>query len=124
MENKKILLVDDDRATLRITQVMLEHHGFTVLTAPDGQSALDLVKNENPDLVLTDALIPKIHGFVLAKTIKKLPHPPKVILLTGVYTKQSYRYEALSEYEVDDYLKKPISDEDLLACIKKHLSLP
>lgn len=124
MENKKILLVDDDRATLRIMQVMLERHGFTVLTAPDGQSALDLVKNENPDLVLTDALIPKIHGFVLAKEIKKHPHPPKVILLSGVYTKQAYRYEALSDYEVDDYLKKPISDEDLLTCIKKHLSLP
>lgn len=124
MGNKKILVVDDDRATLRIMQVMLERQGFAVLTAPDGQSALDLVKSENPDLVLTDALIPKIHGFVLAKEIKKLPQPPKVILVSGVYTKQSYRYEAISNYEVDDYLKKPISDEELLACIKKHLSLP
>jgi DNA-binding response OmpR family regulator len=121
MERKKILVVEDDRATQYILRAMLERAGYVVLLSGDGQSAFDLVKNEKPDLVLTDALIPKMHGFLLSKAIKALPTPPKVIILSGVYTNLTYQLGGKSDYGADDYLKKPIEENELLSCIRKHL---
>jgi DNA-binding response OmpR family regulator len=121
IEKKKILVVEDDRATQYILQTILERAGYAVLVSGDGKTALDLVKNEKPDLVLTDALIPKMHGFLLSKAIKALEAPPKVIILTAIYTSMTYRLEAKFDYGADDYLKKPIEESELLSCIQKHL---
>ena len=124
MERKKILIVEDDRTTLYVLTAMLERAGYAVVVCEDGQTALALVKEQRPDLVLTDALIPRMHGFLLSKAIKALPDPPKVILLTAVYTNLKYRLGSNSDYEADDYLKKPIEEGELVSCIRKHLSPP
>ena len=57
----------------------------------------------------------------MCKAIKELDSPPKVIILTGLYTKPSYKWEAKHEFLADDLLTKPVGPADLLACIEKHL---
>lgn len=121
MKPRKILVADDDRITREIIGVILTRAGHEVVFAEDGKSALEMASSERPDLVFIDGLMPKMHGFLACKAIKELESPPKVILLTGVYTKVSYKSEAKGSFNADDLLKKPCGPEELLACLEKHL---
>lgn len=120
--NKRILVADDDRMTRKMLWAILNKAGYDIVLAEDGQAAVDLTVSEKPDLVLTDGLLPKLHGFLVCKTIKEMDCPPKVVILTGVYTKPTYKWEAKKEYGADDVLLKPAKPEELLACIAKHLA--
>lgn len=120
--NEKILIADDDRMTRRMLGAILSKAGYYLVIAEDGQAAVELAASENPDLVVIDGLLPKLHGFLACKAIKEMDSPPKVIILTGVYTKPTYRWEAKKEYGADDILLKPIKPEELIACIEKHLA--
>src|ERR1043166_6376903 len=91
---RTILVADDDRMTREVIGAILLKAGHHVLFAEDGQSALQIATSQKPDLVLIDGLMPKMHGFLACKAIKELPEAPKVILLTAVYTKPSYKCEA------------------------------
>lgn len=119
---RRILVVDDDEMLRKMFKLILEQADYEVIVASDGVSGVEMSKSEKPDLVIIDGLMPKMHGFLACKVIKQLEHPPKVILLTGVYTKPSYRTEAKYEYKADEFLTKPINPGDLLACVEKHLA--
>lgn len=119
--NGRILIVDDERAVREMLRNLLTEAGYEVIFAEDGMEAIASVNANKPDLVISDGLLPKLHGFLLCKAIKELPNPPKVILITGVYTKPSYKSEVTREYGADDILKKPFDNVELLACVRKHL---
>ena len=122
---RRILVVDDDAMLREMFTIILEQANYEVIVASDGVSGVAISKYEKPDLVILDGLMPKMHGFLACKAIKELEHPPKVILLTGVYTKPRYKVEAKYEYNADELLTKPIKPGDLVACVEKHLaSLP
>jgi two-component system alkaline phosphatase synthesis response regulator PhoP len=121
-EQRRVLVADDDRVSREIVGELLRQAGYEVMFAEDGRSAVDKASTEKPDLVLMDGLMPKLHGFVACKEIKGLAQSPKVILLTAVYTKPSYKWEAKIKFGADDLLTKPIKPDDLLACLEKHLS--
>ncbi len=119
---KKVLVADDDSPLRRVLYKILTQAGYEVVIAQDGLEAVEKARVEKPDLVLTDALMPRMHGFVVSKAVKELSPPPKVILLTAVYTKTSYKWEAKSKYGADDLVTKPFEVADLLARIEKHLA--
>jgi len=119
---KQILVVDDDRATCEMLDLILTRAGYDVSLAEDGRTAVTRARDERPDLVIIDGLLPGLHGFLACKAIKELDAPPKVILHTGVYTKPNYKWEAKSQHGADDLLLKPVKPDELLACVKKHLS--
>ncbi|HEU4391736.1 MAG TPA: response regulator [Blastocatellia bacterium] len=118
---KKILVADDDRFVREMLRVMLTREGYDLVFAEDGVQAIEIAASENPDLVLTDGLLPKMHGFVVCKTLKATAKPPKVVLLTAIYTKPTYRWEVKKEYGADDILSKPVKSDALIACLRKHL---
>jgi CheY-like chemotaxis protein len=118
----RILIADDDPPLRKVLGKILTDAGYDVLFAEDGQSAVEKAASERPDLVIADGLMPKIHGFLACKTIKQMQSPPKVILLTAVYTKRNYKWEARGQYGADDLLTKPFELSKLLACIEKHLA--
>ena len=66
--------------------------------------------------------MPKMHGFEVCKALKELEPAPKVIMLTAVYTKLNYRFEARDRSGADDLLTKPFEVANLLKCIERHLS--
>lgn len=117
-----LLVVDDTPETLSFLTDTLDGAGFTVLIATDGDSALALVDQITPDLVLMDALMPGTDGFETCRRLKNeklLTHIP-VIFMTGL-TETEHVVQGLAAGGVD-YVTKPIIAEELLARIQVHLT--
>ncbi|HEX5735058.1 MAG TPA: response regulator [Blastocatellia bacterium] len=121
-KGKKILVADDDLPLRKVLSKILIDAGYDVVLAEDGKQAVEMAGIEKPDLVIADGLMPKLHGFLACKAIKELPSPPKVIMLTAIYTKKNYRWEARQQYRADDFMTKPFELSELLACVERHLS--
>ena len=117
-----ILVVDDTPETLGFLTDTLDHAGFTVLIATDGESALDLVDQITPDLVLMDAVMPGMSGFETCRRLKreKLLTQLPVIFMTGL-SQTEHVVEGLAAGGVD-YVTKPIVVDELLARIRVHLA--
>lgn len=118
-----ILVADDERVILRLASKLLGDMGFTVLTAKDGAQALKMAREHLPDLLLTDALMPKMDGREVCKQLKSSPQTSaiKVIVMTSAYTAPKYKTEALSAYRADEYVIKPVDFKLLSALLKKLL---
>jgi DNA-binding NarL/FixJ family response regulator len=116
-----VLVVDDTPETLSLLTDTLDQAGFTVLIATDGESALHLVDQVTPDLVLMDARMPGISGFETCKRLKreKLLSDLPVIFMTGL-SETEYVIEGLACGGVD-YVTKPLVLDVLLARIRVHL---
>jgi DNA-binding response OmpR family regulator/DNA-binding CsgD family transcriptional regulator len=117
-----ILVVDDTPETLGFLTDTLDHAGFTVLIATDGDSALKLIEQITPDLVLMDAVMPGLNGFETCRRMKRermLAHLP-VIFMTGL-TETENVLEGLAAGGVD-YVTKPLVVDELLARIRVHLA--
>ena len=117
-----LLVVDDTPETLGFLTDTLDHAGFTVLIATDGESALRLLGQITPDLVLMDAVMPGLNGFDTCRRMKRnkmLAHVP-VIFMTGL-TETENVLEGLAAGGVD-YVTKPLVVDELLARIRVHLA--
>jgi DNA-binding response OmpR family regulator/DNA-binding CsgD family transcriptional regulator len=122
MRRDTVLVVDDTPETLGFLTDTLDHAGFTVLIATDGDSALDLVDQITPDLVLMDAVMPTMNGFEACRRLKReklLSHMP-VIFMTGL-SETEHVVEGLAAGGVD-YVTKPIVIDELLARMRVHLA--
>lgn len=122
--SRKIAIIDDDRVTLTLLEKVLKQEGFQVVTAMDGAEGLDLVIAEEPDIVITDLLLPKIHGLELCKKIKSHANLERVIIIvmTAVYKGLSFKGD-IEESGADYYLEKPLDIPSLLGIIERS-SLP
>lgn len=120
--SKKIVVIDDDRITLTMLEMVFSRLGFQVFSAQDGAEGYELVQKEKPDILISDMLLPKIHGTELCKKIKETPElkQTKVILMTAVYKGPSFRFEA-RDCGADDFIEKPLDMKDLLSRIDKFL---
>jgi DNA-binding response OmpR family regulator len=111
----KVLVVDDEKEILLLLEQILRQEGFTVISAQDGEEALKLFMEERPPLVVSDAMLPKLHGFELCSRIKEITdHTVKVMILTAVYKKYKYKGKVQEEYHVDEYLDKPFQITEFL----------
>jgi DNA-binding NarL/FixJ family response regulator len=117
-----VLVVDDTPESLGFLTDMLDGAGYTVLIATDGESALRLVEQITPDLVLMDAVMPGLDGFEACRRLKQKPlmaHLP-VIFMTGL-SETEHVLQGLAAGGVD-YVSKPIVVEELLARMRVHLN--
>jgi len=123
MTDKKILIVDYDAASLASLAAIIEPYRFQVIKAADGQSAYEKFSQEKPDLVILEAILPKIHGFDLTKRISEETHGRvPVIIVTGLYRGPQYRLEALSTFGAADYFEKPVDRERLMRSVMSLLN--
>lgn len=120
-EPRLILVVDDDELNRSLVAMTVESWGCRVLTAADGQEGLSLFQRHLPDIVITDALMPKLDGREMALRIKKSEQgaKTKVILMTSLYTKFQHRAEAFKTFRVDDFLLKPLKFPELAAALQR-----
>ena len=103
-----VLVVDDDRGVLRLTARILRLEGYTVLEAGSGEEALRILDNEQDvRLVLTDVVMPEMHGLDLAANIMARGQPPQVVLMTGHAAELSGRLEQRS-WETQDGEKRSV----------------
>lgn len=115
----RILLVEDDDKARRMLAYLLQHTGYHVTQAANGEQALDVLERESFDVVLTDIVMGDVDGIEVLHTARLQPYRPSVILLTGHGTLDTC-ISALRA-GASDYLLKPCTDEDLLACIDRAL---
>ena len=122
---KKILVIDYDQSSLVSLQAILGRAGFQVVTACDGQAGWDKFNKESPDLVLMEAMLPKVHGFELCQKITSLRNSrTPVFIMTGVYKDRVHRTEALRTYGAAEYFEKPLKMAGLLTAIEGVLGKP
>lgn len=123
MTGKKILLVDFDVNSLKSLTEILESHEINVVTATDGASAYEKFKQEMPDMVILEAMLPKLHGFDLTlKIFQETKGQVPVIIITGVYKGPQYKSEALRSFGASDYYEKPIDEKALMDSVMNFLS--
>ena len=106
-----ILAVEDEPRVLKLLKANLESSGYAVLTAADGEEALQTMERELPDLVLLDLMLPKMDGYAVCRRIREFSSVP-IIMLTA----RSAQVDLIHGFEVgaDDYLTKPFSITELL----------
>ena len=118
MENSRILIVEDDATLLRVLEYNLANEGYQVITAIDGARALDLAKNQNPDLILLDVMLPEIDGIEVCHRLRRIMSVP-IIMLTAK-SEEEDKVMGL-EAGADDYVTKPFGMKELLARVKAML---
>lgn len=121
---KKILLVEDDQALATVYRSRLELEGFIVEHVANGEEALSRIVQLKPDLVVLDAMMPKINGFDVLDIIRQTPETmnTRVIMLTAL--SQPKDKERAEQLGADDYLvKSQVVIGDVVARIKHHLGM-
>lgn len=114
-KNKKILVVDDEERMARFIRLNLEHDGFLVIEAYRGMDAIRLLREQLPDMILLDVMMPDIDGFETLKMIREVSSVP-VIMLTAK-GEEDDRVRGL-EMGADDYITKPFSPRELTSRVK------
>ena len=120
MAGETIVVIEDDREVSTTVQAVLKSAGYTVLSAANGQDGKRLIDSHNPDLIVTDMMMPRMGGFPVLEYLRKKDNPPGVIMMTA---NEGSRHKAYAEMlGVVDYLRKPFAMEVLLESVKRALS--
>ncbi len=125
MDNKKklLLIVDDNPENRKVLGNLLIQSGYEVGAAPDGRTALDFIKNEPPDLILLDIMMPGMDGFEVCEKLKsdvETKHIPVIFLTAKTNTEDIVRGFQVGGV---DYVSKPFNGEELLARIQTHIEI-
>ena len=115
MENKKILVVDDDQNICELLRLYLEKDGFETVVANDGGQALQLAQIHNPDLILLDIMLPVLDGWQVCREIRKTSNVP-IIMLTA--KGETFDKVLGLELGADDYVTKPFDTKEVVARMK------
>jgi CheY-like chemotaxis protein len=120
-----ILLAEDNRFLRRAAEAILRRHGFTVLTAADGEEALKLAQSGAPDLILLDIMMPKMNGFDVLRALKREPatSPIPVIVLSNL-DQQNDVATARELGAVGYWIKAGVGLEELVDRVKSLLEQP
>lgn len=120
MAGEKILVIEDDREVSTTVQAVLKSAGYKVLSAANGQDGQRLIDSQDPDLIVTDMMMPRMGGFPVLESLREKENPPAVIMMTA---NEGSRHKAYAEMlGVVDYLRKPFAMEVLLESVKRALA--
>ncbi len=118
-----ILVVEDEPGVRKMAAIAIQNLGYNVITAANGIQGLELARNCLPDLVITDALLPKLDGREMARRLKDADETRhiKVVVMTSIYRSAKYRMEAMKVFHVDEYLLKPLEFKQLQTVLMKYI---
>lgn len=119
---KRILLVDDEPDIVEISTIRFKHLGYEVMTAPDAEAAIEVLKDNMPDLILLDLLLPKMQGEELCKKLKsdeRLKHIPIIIFTANAV--RSATPDKIKDMGADDCIMKPFAPGELVGKVKKFI---
>ncbi|MEW5722929.1 MAG: response regulator [Thermodesulfobacteriota bacterium] len=129
-EKAKILVIDDDPDFTETVQVMLESGGYEVITAPDGKMGLEMVRTEEPDLIILDIMMDSMYeGFSVMSTLRGTPEfidyrEVPIIMASAVKQEYGSRFklpEGGENLQGDVYMDKPIKPKELLETVARLL---
>ncbi len=118
-----VLVVDDEPEIRQLVEKTLGAKGYAVEVAQDGAEALEKAERLVPDLVLLDAMLPKVHGFEACRRIKANPRTRNVpvVMMTAIYRGWRFAQDARDSYGAVDYVEKPFRLDDLLRRVEEAL---
>jgi DNA-binding response OmpR family regulator len=121
-----VLVVDDEPEIRQLVGHMLQSKGYAVELAPDGAEALEKAEALVPDLVLLDAMLPRVHGFDACRRLQASPRTRAVpvIMMTAIYRGWRFAQDARDSYGAFDYVEKPFRLDDLLRRVEAALRSP
>lgn len=117
MDQRKLLIVDDDVDIVRIVSTMLQGQGWQVLTAPNGEEALRVVREQRPDLALLDIMMPRMNGIEVLREARSIAPGMRIIMITAYGDIESY-LESM-DLGACEYINKPFETTELLALIHR-----
>ncbi len=116
---KKVLIVEDEQNIVDILSFNLAREGYDTLEAYDGRTGLQLAREENPDLILLDLMLPELDGFEVCRQLREEGYATPIIMLTA---REEETDKVLGlELGADDYITKPFSMRELLARVKANI---
>lgn len=118
---KKIMVVDDDPEILELIQAYLKGD-YKIVLKPDGLDAINSILKENPDLILTDVLMPKMSGEELSKALRRHMTPNGIIPVVVMSAKQDFQKSFNSEF-ISAFLPKPFNKEQLRSAVEKSIKI-
>ena len=118
MNSNNILIVEDDVNLLETLKYNLHKEGYTIVTAVDGEQAIEIARREKPDLIILDIMLPKVNGFEVCRILRKEMTVP--ILMLTAKVDETDKIVGL-EIGADDYMTKPFSMRELLARVRAML---
>ena len=124
LANPKILVVEDEPNQVELIEFNLNSEGYEVIVAQDGEEALDLAEEENPDLILLDWMLPKVSGIEVCRQLRrsKMTREIPIVMLTA-RSEESDKIRGL-DIGADDYITKPYSIKELLARVRAAMRRP
>lgn len=111
----KVLIVDDDTNICELLRLYLEKEGYSTVIANDGEEAVEAFKNNSPDIILLDVMLPKLDGWQVCREIRKTSQVP-IIMLTA--KGETFDKVFGLELGADDYVTKPFESKEVVARIK------
>lgn len=121
MDKKKILLVDDEKDLVEMVSFRLQASGYEIITAYDGQEALEKAKKEKPDLIILDLMLPKMDGYKVCGLLKTDARYNKIPIIMFTAMAQDSDKQMGQEVGADAYITKPFEPQVLLEKIRELL---
>jgi DNA-binding response OmpR family regulator len=119
----QILIVDDNLTNVDILQARLAAHGYDILTASDGEQAVSIARERQPDLMLLDVMMPKMDGIAVCRHLKGDPSLPFMPIILITAKSDSKDVVAGLEAGAEEYLTKPVDQQALVARVKSMLKI-
>ena len=121
MSKKSVLVVDDSPTDLQMLSALLRKQGYDVMTAVDGEDALDKAAATRPPVVVLDIILPKKNGFQVCRQLKTTAETRDIkIILVSSKNQESDRFWGIKQ-GADDYIAKPYQDAEMLAAVARQL---
>jgi len=128
-DSARILVVDDDPDIIKATKRVLEARSYQVITAQNGEECLERIREERPDMIILDLLMPKLDGFGVCRELRENVEYAEysaipILMATAVRedaSRRRYELETGIDLNVDDYVEKPARPLDLLHLVEKLL---
>ncbi|HXG65918.1 MAG TPA: response regulator [Blastocatellia bacterium] len=121
MAKETILVVEDSPTDMRLVMSALAGKGYNVVTAADGEEALQKAASERPDLIVLDVILPKKNGYQVCRELKNSQETREIkVILLSSKNQDSDKFWGMKQ-GADEYITKPFRDEDLLASVARHL---
>jgi DNA-binding response OmpR family regulator len=122
-EKKRILVIEDEAEMIDLTRIVLEREGYKVLGADGGARGLEMIKQEKPDLILLDLMMPDIGGWEVYRQVKADQELAQIPVIVVTAKAQSIdKVLGLQVAKVDDYITKPFGPKELLESIDRVLN--
>jgi DNA-binding response OmpR family regulator len=113
-----VLVVDDHRPVLRFIEINLKLHGYGVITTTSGAKALEIIKTENPDIMLLDIVIPELDGFEVLRQLRAFNQMPVIAI-----SARSDNYSKALELGANEFIIKPLNVDELSGRIRELLGI-